>query len=156
MRTNPFVFTLHDHTNSYGTENRVGHSFHFVLSQVKETWNKTEVKQTKLLFIAKYKGCPKCGSTNNLLSLALCIVSYIINLNNSYGPSKLSVYNHAFDSSSKLSFIGFIFAPPEKEFRCPVFIIVTCRLKKSYMQGENGKAISFLNEMLSENLYGEY
>ena len=45
---------------------------------------------------------------------------------------------------------------PEKEFGCPVFIIVTCRLKKSYMQGENGKAISFLNEMLSENLYGEY
>ena len=84
------IVTLHGHTNIYGTENSGGHSIHYVLSQVKVTWNIPEVKQTILLFIAKHKGCPKCGSTTAsapwpiLLGLALLYSAILVNLNKSY------------------------------------------------------------------------
>ena len=96
------------------------------------------------------------GPVANFTRLGSFVLCHLVNLNKSYGPSKLSVYYHALDRAQSSVLLDLFSAHPEKEFGYPVFIIVTCRLKKSYMQGENGKAISFLNEMLSENLYGEY
>ena len=47
------------------------------------------------------------GPVANFTRLGSFVLCHMGNLNKSYGPSKLSVYYHALDPSSKLSFTGY-------------------------------------------------